>query len=73
MQQDHHHLFKLDRGFSYKQIHFLLCGSCYWCASCFDMQKMIKIISSMCPICVNCRIESLLVFSHGYTDSTRMT
>ena len=73
MQQDHHHLFKIDREFSYKQIHFLLCGSCYWCASCFDMQKMIKIISSMCPICVNCRIESLLVFSHGYTDSTRMT
>ena len=73
MQQDHHHLFKIDREFSYKQIHFLLCGSCYWYASCFDMQKMIKIISSMCPICVNCRIESLLVFSHGYTDSTRMT
>ena len=73
MQQDHYHLFKIDREFSYKQIHFLLCGSCYWCASCFDMQKMIKIISSMCPICVNCRIESLLVFSHGYTDSTRMT
>jgi hypothetical protein len=73
MQQDHHHLFKIDREFSYKQIHFLLCGSCYWCASCIDMQKMIKIISSMCPICVNCRIESLLVFSHGYTDSTRMT
>ena len=37
------------------------------------MQKMIKIISSMCPICVNCRIESLLVFSHGYTDSAGIT
>jgi hypothetical protein len=73
MQQDYHHSSNIQGEFSSKQIHFLLCGSCYWCASCFDMQKMIKIISSVCPICVNCRIKSLLVFSDGYTNSTMMT
>jgi hypothetical protein len=30
------------------QSYFLICGSCFWCASCFDLRSSIEI----CPSCM---------------------
>jgi predicted Zn-ribbon and HTH transcriptional regulator len=41
-----------------KQIDFLLCRSCFWCAS----QLLVNInVISKCPICYNERIVSFLI------------
>jgi hypothetical protein len=41
-----------------KQVDFLLCPSCFWCASYFNFHEL-SIIS--CPLCHNDRIEQLPV------------
>ena len=41
-----------------KQVDFLLCPSCFWCASYFNFDEL-SIIS--CPLCRNNRIEQLPV------------
>jgi hypothetical protein len=49
------------------QIDFLLCPSCYWCASCFSYSEIV----TRCPTCDNDNVESmpisndeLYTFSH---------
>ena len=37
------------------QSYFLLCGSCFWCASYFKVHYIIQI----CPSCMNGKIESM--------------
>jgi hypothetical protein len=41
-----------------KRVDFLLCPSCFWCASYFNFHEL-SIIS--CPLCHNDRIEQLPV------------
>jgi hypothetical protein len=38
-----------------KKIHFLICGSCFWCASYYDTSNLNKVIK--CPCCDNNSIE----------------
>jgi hypothetical protein len=47
-----------------KQIHFLLCESCFWCASLLrsnDVNNNDNIISKYCPSCSNNRVQSMPV------------
>ena len=39
-----------------KQIHFLLCESCFWCASCLNVGK--RTVTN-CPSCIDVRLESM--------------
>jgi hypothetical protein len=39
-----------------KEIHFLLCESCFWCASCLNVAKMTV---TKCPSCSDARLESM--------------
>lgn len=34
--------------------YFLICGSCFWCASCFDHSSI-----EVCPSCLESRVESM--------------
>jgi hypothetical protein len=50
-----------------KQIHFLLCGSCFWCASYLDLCETVE----KCPSCMNDKVESMPVsdkeiYTFGY-------
>jgi hypothetical protein len=40
---------------TFEQPHFLLCGSCYWCASYFSLRGTVEI----CPSCMNGKVESM--------------
>lgn len=40
---------------TFKQPHFLLCGSCYWCASYLNLRGTLEI----CPSCMNSKVESM--------------
>ena len=40
---------------TFEQPHFLLCGSCYWCASSISLLGTVEI----CPSCMNGRVESM--------------
>jgi hypothetical protein len=55
-----------------KKIHFLICGSCFWCASYYDVGNLNKV--TKCPYCENNSIESIPIsrgevytFSHDLT------
>lgn len=51
------------------QIEFLICQECFWCASCFNMSKLVASFSlGRCPICESAgSFESIPVFSsEGY-------
>ena len=51
------------------QPHFLLCGSCYWCASYFNLRGRVK----TCPSCMNGKVESLPISDNEiYTLETFM-
>lgn len=39
-----------------KQVHFTLCGSCYWCASYLDGREIEK-----CPACSSGQVETIPV------------
>lgn len=39
-----------------KQVHFTLCGSCYWCATYLDGRGV-----ESCPTCTSGRVESIPV------------
>lgn len=39
-----------------KQVHFTLCGSCYWCASYLDGRGV-----ETCPACTSGRVETIPV------------
>jgi hypothetical protein len=42
------------------KIHFLLCGSCFWCASNFNnIDDTIIITTTKCPCCDSTRVESI--------------
>ena len=38
-----------------KETHFLLCGSCFWCASFLELRVAIDV----CPSCMNGKVESM--------------
>jgi hypothetical protein len=40
---------------TFEQPHFLLCGSCYWCASSISLLGTVEI----CPSCMNGKVESM--------------
>jgi hypothetical protein len=40
---------------AFKQPHFLLCSSCFWCASNLNMHGTVEI----CPSCTNGKVESM--------------
>ncbi len=40
---------------TFKQPHFLLCGSCYWCASYLNFRGTVEV----CPSCINGKVESM--------------
>ena len=50
------------------QSYFLLCGSCFWCASYFKVHYIIQI----CPSCMNGKVESMPL-SINQTCKTGMT
>jgi hypothetical protein len=39
-----------------KEIRFLICESCFWCASCLNVAKMTV---TKCPSCSGARLESM--------------
>ena len=39
-----------------KEIHFLLCESCFWCASCLNVAERTV---TKCPSCTDARLESM--------------
>ena len=41
------------------QVQFLLCPSCYWCASYIGLQRNMNSILAHCIVCKNNKIESL--------------
>lgn len=47
------------------QIEFLICQECFWCASCFNMSKLIASFSlGRCPICESAgSFDSIPIFS----------
>ena len=45
---------------NFKQIRFILCESCFWCASCLNQ----GITVDKCPICNNGNVESMSVFDN---------
>jgi len=51
--------FEFQRRFSNqamcKETHFLLCGSCFWCASFLELRVMIDV----CPLCMYGKVESM--------------
>lgn len=54
---------------SHLQIEFLICQECFWCASCFNMSKLIASFSlGRCPICESAgSFDSIPIFSsEGY-------
>ena len=51
------------------QIEFLICQECFWCASCFNMSKLVASFSlGRCPICESAgSFDSIPIFSsEGY-------
>lgn len=52
---------------NFKQIRFILCESCFWCASCLNQ----GIIVDKCPICNNGNVESLPVSDNELDRSSR--
>ena len=42
-----------------KQVNFLLCPSCFWCASCLSPQNWQQGEDPKCPSCVDGSIESI--------------
>jgi hypothetical protein len=40
-----------------KEIHFLICESCFWCASHFN--NIDHTVTTKCPSCSNNRVESI--------------
>ncbi len=40
---------------TFEQPHFLLCGSCYWCASSISLLGTVEI----CPSCMNGKLKSM--------------
>ena len=42
-----------------KEIHFLICQSCFWCASRLNSIEDEAISTSKCPSCSNNRVESI--------------
>jgi hypothetical protein len=45
-----------------KPTHFLLCGSCFWCASSLDLGGLDRIIK--CPTCKDVFIKSFPIFQN---------
>jgi hypothetical protein len=52
------------------KIHFLICGSCFWCASCYDINNLNKV--TKCPCCDNSSIESIPI-SHNEVGTSAIT
>jgi hypothetical protein len=50
---------------SSKQIHFLLCKSCYWCASYLRTFHCIHTIHTICPICHK---ETVQAYQFSYVE-----
>ena len=48
--------FSIDKIELPRQIHFLLCNTCYWCASDIDVRKP---MITQCPSCNSVEIESM--------------
>ena len=40
---------------TFKQPHFLLCSSCFWCASYLNFRGTVEV----CPSCMNGKVESM--------------
>jgi hypothetical protein len=40
---------------TFEQPYFLLCGSCYWCASYLNLRGRVE----TCPSCMNGKVESM--------------
>jgi hypothetical protein len=54
---------------TFEQPHFLLCGSCYWCASYLNLRGRVE----TCPSCMNGKVESMPIFDKEiYTLETFM-
>ena len=43
---------------TFEQPHFLLCGSCYWCASYLNFRGTVDLL---CPSCLNGKVESMSI------------
>jgi hypothetical protein len=53
---------KNEKKNSQQIIHFLICKSCFWCASCIDIKKACAITTiSKCPSCNNESLKSSFV------------
>jgi hypothetical protein len=40
-------------------IHFIMCQSCFWCASYINRSRLLMSIDNKCPLCHDSRIESM--------------
>ena len=48
-----------------KEIHFLLCESCFWCASCLNVAERTV---TKCPSCTDERLVSMPISEMRYTN-----
>ena len=44
-----------EMKWTFEQPHFLLCNSCFWCASDLNLRGTVEI----CPSCLNGKVESM--------------
>ena len=49
-EDDTNHVTNKDKENSHQRIYFLICNTCFWCASCIDIEKMAT-KNSKCPYC----------------------
>ena len=45
---------------TFEQPYFLLCGSCYWCASYLNFRGTVEV----CPSCINGKVESMPIYDN---------
>ena len=58
-----------------EEIHFLICESCFWCASCLSVAKRTV---TKCPSCSDARLESMPIadneiYRFGYDPERGVT
>ena len=56
------HLINRNKKDSCQMIYFSMCNTCFWCASCIDIEKMAA-INTKCPCCDNPRLELRSIIS----------
>ena len=63
---DTNHPINNNKENSRQRIYFSICDTCFWCASCIDIEKMAA-TNTKCPCCDNLRLELISITSNNST------